>query len=205
MPEPANVNVDCPGAEMNVTRPGRTLKVAAGMDAAWIFHEVDQQAELGGREVNDLSIAPHDVDRQVDLEVVECQYLRGFGMARVPQRCQHACDERLRRERPLEAFISAGCKKFLAAAFITSSQEHQDRERSRLPFEAELCAQRSNIDAGETRVHKQNVGLEVTQPLVQSYSVLLCDDLNADLLEDVDDEGVETAVLSSQQDRRASS
>ncbi|HSE76280.1 MAG TPA: hypothetical protein VLB05_17300, partial [Dongiaceae bacterium] len=82
MPEAANVNIDCPGAEMNVTRPGRNLKVSAGMDAAWISHEVDQQAKLGRREVNDVSIAPHDVSRQVDLEIVECQHLRGFGMTR---------------------------------------------------------------------------------------------------------------------------
>jgi hypothetical protein len=206
MPEAANVHINCPGAEMNVTRPGGNLKISAGMDAAWVFHEVDQQAKLGRREVNDVSIAPHDVSRQVDLKIVECQHLRGFGVARgVPQRCQHPCDELLRHERPAEAFVSAGRKEFFAATFITRSQEHQDREGSRLPFEAELRAQRSHVDLGKTRVHKQNVRLEFTQPLVQSFSVLLCDDLHTDLLKDVDDKGVETAVLGSQQDRRRSS
>src|SRR5690606_37705374 len=102
------------------------------------------------------------------------------------------CDEFLRHEGPLETFVGAGRKEFIAAAFIPRRQKHQDREGSRLLFEAELCAQRSHVDPGKTRVHKQNVRLEFAQPLVQSSSVLLCDDLDADLPKDVDDKGVET-------------
>ena len=202
LPEAADVNINCPGAEMNVLRPGRRLKLAAGMDAAWISHEMDQQAKFGRRKVNDLAIAPNDVGRQVDLEVVECQYLRGGGMARgVPQRCHHAFDEPFRHERPCEAFVSAGRKEFVAMAFITRSQEHQDREGSRLPFEAELRAQRSNVDPGKTRVHQQDVRLQFAQALLQASSVRFCDDRHADLLKDVDDKGVEATVLGSQQNR----
>jgi hypothetical protein len=180
LPEAANVNIDCPGAEMNVSRPGRGLKLAAGVDAAWISHEMDQQAKLGRREVNGLPIAPHDVGRQVNLEVVECQHLRGFRMARgVPQRRQHARDELFRHERPPEAFVRSGCKEVRAVALITRSQEHQDREGSRLLFEAELRAQRSHVDPGKTGLYKQNVRLEFTQPLRQPFSVGLCDNVNA--------------------------
>jgi hypothetical protein len=201
--EAANVNIDCPGAEMNVSRPGRNLKVAAGMDATWIPHEVDQQTKLGRREMNDLSIAPHDVRGEVNLEIVECQYLRGFGMARrMPQCCEHACDELFRHERPPEALVSARRKEFLAVAFITRSQEHHDREGSRLLFEAELRAQGSHVDPDKTRVHQKNGRLEFPQPLRQPFSVRLCEDLNPDLPKDVDDKGAEPVVFGRQQDGR---
>ena len=202
MPEAANVNIDRPGAEMNVPRPGRGLKLAAGMNAAWIFHEVDQQAKLGRREVKDLSVAPHEVGRQVDLEIVECQHLRGRRMGRgVPNGFQHAGDERLRLEGPAEAFVGAGREELSAMALIARSEEHQDREGSGLPVEAELSAERTHVNTGKARLHDQDVRPQVAQSPVQPLSIRFRHDVHADLLKDVDDKGIESVVLGSQQNR----
>lgn len=202
MPEAANVNIDRPGAEMNVPRPGRGLKLAARMDAARIFHEVDQQTKLGRRQVKDLSVAPHEISRQVDLEIVECQHLRGRRMGRgVPNGFQHAGDERLRPEGPAEAFVGAGREELSAMALIARSEKHQDREGSCLPVEAELFAQRAHVNTSKARLHDQDVWPQVAQSLVQPLSIRFRHDVHADLLKDVDDKGIERVVLGSQQNR----
>jgi hypothetical protein len=202
MPEAANVNIDCPGAEVNVARPGRGLKLAAGMDAAWILHEVDQQAKLSRREVKDLSVAPHEVGRQVDLEIVECQDLMGRRMGSgVPNGFQHVGDELLRLEGPAEAFVGAGCEELCAVAFMARSEQHQDSEGSRLPVEAELGAQRAHINAGETGLHNQDMRPQFAQALAQPLSIRLRNDVHADLLKDVDDKGIEIVARGGEQDR----
>ena len=202
MPEAADVNIDCPGTEMNVALPSRRLKLAAGMDAAWILHEMDQQAKLSRREVKDLSVAPHEVGRQVDLEILECQHLRGRGMGSgVPNGFQHAGDEPLRPEGPAETFVGTGREELSAVAFIARSEEHQDREGSRLPVEAELGAQRSHVNTGKARLHNQDMRPHFAQSLVQPLSIRFRNDVHADLLKDVDDKGIEIVVLGSQQNR----
>ncbi len=199
VPEAADMNVDGPGAEMNVTRPSCHLKLAAGMDSPGISHEMSQQTKLGWSKVNGLTLAPHDVGGQVNLEVMECQNLRGRRTAlRAGQRGQHARDELLRQKGPGNALISAGSNKLLAMAFIARRQKHQYRERSCLPFEAELRAQRSHLDARKPGLHQQDVRLEVAQPFAQSLSAHFPDNPHADLLEDVDDKSPEAVVLQSQ-------
>jgi hypothetical protein len=202
MPEAANMNIDRPGAEVNVARPGRGLKLAAGVDAARILHEVDQQAKLGRREMKDLSVAPHEIGRQVDLEIVEGQHLRGHGMGSgLLNGFDHVGDELLRPEGPAEAFVGAGREEFSAVAFIARSEEHQDREGSRLPVEAELGAQRPHVNPGEPRLYNQDVWPQVAQPLAQPPSIRFRNDVHTDLLKDVDEKSVETVVLGSQQNR----
>lgn len=202
LPEAADVNIDRPGAEMDVARPGSGLKLAAGMDAAWIFHEVDQQAKLGRREVKDLSVAPHEVGSQVDLEIVECQHLRDLGMGcGVPNGFQHAGDEHLRPEGPSEAFVGAGREELSAVALIARGEEHQEREGSRLPVEAKLFAQGAHVNTGEPRLHDQDVRPELAQPLAQPFTIRFRNDVHADLLKDIDDKGIEIVVRSGQQNR----
>lgn len=152
MPEAANVNIDRPGAEMNVARPGRGLKLAAGVDAAWIFHEVDQQTKLGRREVKDLSVAPHEISRQVDLEIVESQHLCGRRMKRgVPNGLQHAGDELFRLEGPAEAFIGAGREeRSVTMTAIAQGQPARRRWRARATAIQAITRQTARTAASKT-------------------------------------------------------
>lgn len=203
MPKAADVNIDGPGAEMNVARPGRSLKLAAGMDPAGVSHEMDEQAKLGRGEVNETAIAPHHICGQVHFEIAKGQHLPCLGRANaVMQRRTHPLEKFLWRQGSGKTLIGAGGEEFLAMALITRSQKHQDDEGPCLLLKAKLCAQSSHVDAWKPGLEQEDVRLEFVQPPGQTLPVRFSQDLHADLLEDIDDEGRETIVLGGQHDRR---
>ena len=144
------MDVDGARLDIDVLAPHRVQKLLAREDAAGMLHEMAQQAEFGGPEMDRLGGARHAMRHQVHDDVGVGQRLVG---QRRPDAAQHGADARHQlggRERLGDIVVGAGVEPAHPVALLAARRQHDDRQVGGRGLAAQLAA---DLDARHQRQH----------------------------------------------------
>lgn len=204
MAKTADVDIDRPRTDMDDTWPGGDLKLIAGVDTMRVLHEVQEQAKLRGRKMNDTAVPPHEVRRQVDFKIAKGELLRAAGIRKrvaFLQSRPNGGDKFFRHQRPCEALIGTGREDLILVSLIARREQHQNDGGPGTLFKADTRAERPHVDTRSTGFQKQYGRGELAQAVGQAPAIGLPQDLQAHLAQDISEEGGNIVVLVGQENQ----
>ena len=153
------MDVDGAGVDVDVAAPDAVQKLFARPDAARLFHEGRQQAELGRAELQRLAVAGHAVGLGIEHDVLVFEPQTGGGGPGAPElrpHPRHQLDDRVGFD---HVVVGAGFKPAHAVDLFRAGRKHDDRHVAGFRPGLDLAADLDPGDVGQHPVEDHDVGV----------------------------------------------
>ena len=162
------MDVDGAGLDIDVRAPDGVEQLLAAEDAAGVLHQVVEQAEFGGAQVDLVAGAADAVGDAVDDDVTVVEAIVGQARADAAEHGADAGDQLAHREGLGQIVVGAGVEAADAIAFLATRGQHDDRHVAGLGLAADATADLDPRQFGQHPVQQNQIGqtlLDLQHPL----------------------------------------